>query len=316
MALGKARPAASAAVGFGQRDFYAAGGAIVPEGDYALVFNVVNYTFKKNDGTVVGDPTLGVLVDCHPLDGGEMKQQFYGMGRKAGASYQPDPNTGKGLVAVPGGPGGALNDSTNWAIMLDSLYNSGLPEGIFDNDISVLDGVHVHLKHIAEPESRKGFKGSATGEAAMMQQGEDRGPKMIAVVSEIKEGGMPWEGGGGVPAEGAKPKGKVAGKIAPKVAVPAAKTVARPAAKAAPAQTDDDAILQAAAEAIGAVLEKAPGGVSILKLRMDALKALKAEDADVAEAVQEGVFGDEGVLGSVLGDLGYEVNGKQVVPAA
>jgi hypothetical protein len=228
------------------------------------------------------------------------------MGSKADQSFAPNPETGKGLVAIPGAIGQTLNHSTNWALFLKSMYDSGLPKGIFSNDLSVLDGVHVHLQNVPEPEERKGFAQSATGEAAGMPQ-DDR-KRTIAIVTEIKDGGMPWEGGGGVPAAGATPTSAKAPAKAPvKAATPA------PVA-AETADTED--IHTAAIDGVTDVLTKKPNGCPRLALRTGTFNAIKSkhgEDmaANVINTYFEGADAAES-LSNLLGELGYVIEGTTV----
>ena len=89
MALKKtAAPAPSAipvGVNFGEMGMYA-GGAFIPDGDYALEFNVVMHQPKDQNGVPKGPTRLGVMVDFYPFsnptDDGKL-QQFYSMGSKA-----------------------------------------------------------------------------------------------------------------------------------------------------------------------------------------------------------------------------------------
>jgi hypothetical protein len=89
-------------VNFGQLAQYA-GGFTLPEGDYALEFNVIMHQATDKNGVAKGDARLGVMIDAHPLAGGEVFQQFMSMGSKAAQSFAPNPDTGKGVVAIPGG---------------------------------------------------------------------------------------------------------------------------------------------------------------------------------------------------------------------
>jgi len=291
-------------VNFGGLDMYAAGGGL-PEGDYQLEFGTQMYQAKKQDGTIMGDARLGVMVTCSALDGNDPESgprtQFYSMGKNAHKSFQPNPQTGKGLVAVPGGGAHTLNNSTNWAIFLKSLYDSGLPEGIFTNDLGVLDGIKVHMQSQPEPVERKQMRGR-TGEAA---QEEPMGSGMIAVVTEIKDDGKPWEAAG--PTQKKVQTGLV-GKIAAKAAKPVP-------AQANEEGVDEDAVRAAAVAGITAVLENEPNGTSKLKLRTGTFKAVsEAYDGDVATAVLETFFGNDEALNSVLGDLGYAVQAGMVKP--
>lgn len=310
------KPAAAPVEGvnFGSLAQYT-GGFILPEGDYALSFNVVlNQTMDKNNQPK-GDPRLGVMVDAYPLAGGEAQQQFFSMGSKAAQSYAPNPDTGKGVVALPGGAGGALNNKTNWFLFLKSLYDCGLPEGIFVNDLTTIDGIHVHTQNIPEPEDRKGF-GSQTGEVA-----EERRNNLIPVVTEIKEDGKPWEGTGGLPEAPAAAAPVKAGPKAvakPAIVKPAAKPVAKPApvAEVVEAAGDED-VLNGAINGISAVLgeEKNANGCTKLLLRTSTFKAVNAAaGGEMAQAVIDTFFGSDEALNGVLNQLGYAVVGTNVKP--
>lgn len=299
-------------------DFYAGGGLTLPEGDYIWTkVDVVMFQPKKKDGTNSGESKLGVIITTVPLEKPDETphESFYSMGSKAHLSFAPNPETGKGLVAIPGGPGTTLQTNTNWDVLRKSLMDCDPNlSTILSNDVSVLEGMHVHMMPIPEPEERKQFKAvAATGEAAEQQKQYDN---KIAVVTEIKEDGKPWEGTGGMPTAKAatKPNGKVA---------PAKAAAPKPAAKAAPAPEPaaegvDDTITDAASRGITGVLEKAPNGMPRIKLRTETFKYLKASKMDgeeVANAVVDQVFESEDVLSSILGGLGYEVKGTMVSPA-
>jgi len=308
-------PAAVEGVNFGSMEMYVQGGGM-PEGDYALEFSVLMFQATTQAGVPRGPARLGVQVTAHSLTGSDEKprEQFYSMGRNADKSFAPDPDTGKGLVPIPGAPAGTLPNSTNWALFLKSLYDSGLPQGVFTNDLSVLDGVWVHIANVPEPEDRKSFA-PKTGEAATEER---MGSGMVAVVTEIKDDGKPWEGSGGVPEAGtpapAAKVTKVAGKITPKVAP---KPLAKKAAAPAPVEeaADEGAIESAAINGATAVLEASPDGVTKLLMRTGTFKHVStAEGADMAQAVIETYFGSDEALNAVLGQLGYKVSGQKVVP--
>lgn len=326
MALPKPKPQAAAStpalINFGAMTDYTAGGA-VPEGDYLLSdHTVMMHTLAKKDGTLVGDAGLFVRVCFEPPTGAEKeedrKYQYYSMGREAHKSFLPDPNTGKGLVAVAGGKGGSLNDQSNWAIFLASYYNSGLPEGIFTNDLSVLDGVQVHIGTQKEPESRKSMKGAATGEAGQTE----RELKNIAVVTEIKQGGAPWEGGGGPVAATAKPAKPALAK--PGVAAPAKPALVKPKATPPPPPEpaedesgDTTEQEQAFANAVAAVLEKNPKGMPRMGLRTQTFRGLKDTVGDaMASSLVEAYFADDASLTAVLNGIGFTISGSAVVVLA
>lgn len=311
------KPAATAAasgVNFGDDDFY--GGSFnLQEGDYALSFEVRLHAYTKQDGTK-GQENLGVLVTAYPMKDGEFvstepQEQFYSMGRKAKDSFMPN-ETGKGLVPIPGAPSMTLSGLTNWDTLRKSLRDSGLPKGIFTNDLSVLDGIWVHTQNVPEPAERKSLAAtrSNTGEQAMESEQQNRGPQLISIVSEIKEDGKPWEGGGGLPEE--KAASKPNGKIAPKAA-------AKPAAtkKAAPVQeeADVDDVTTAALSGISAILD-GKNGTTTLMLRTGTFKAVKEAYGDeMAQAVVDTFFGDTDALNGLLGQAGYVAVGPRVQPA-
>lgn len=310
MALPK-KPAAApapAGVNFGSADMYVAGGGL-PEGDY--VWTDLNVQIFEGFGAVKGKPRLGVMITMQSLNDltADPRQQFYSMGGSADKSFAPNPVTGKGLVAVPGGPGLTLNNQTNWAILRQSLMDSGLPEGVFTDDVSVLEGIWVHMHNQPAPEERKGF-----GNKMAEVQDDRKGPDNIAVVSEIKEDGKPWDGTGGLPE--AAP---AVTKVAPKAAGPV-KVAPKAAAKAAPVAAPVDEDVQSVAIAgVTSVLEKAENanGCPKVRLRTGTFAAIKASHGDdMAQAVAEEYFATDDSLNALLGQLGYVVKGLQVVPAS
>lgn len=299
----KAAPAQEG-VNFGSLDMYKAGGGL-PEGDYMNTHTLVMHSgFGQTTSNL--PPRLGVMIDCVSLDdaGAEPRKQFYSLGGNADKSFAPDA-TGKMLVAVPGGPATSLNDQTNWAMYVKSLYDAGLPENLFTNDLSVIDGIHVHMANVPAPEARKSFK-STIGEAAGLPNDQNR-PQTVAIVTEIKDDGKPWEGTGGVP---------VAGKKAvPKAAVKA--VAGKPVAAVAKAKTqpegDDDAE-SVATSAIADMIAKYPSGGTRVQFRVGAFGAVKAKHgAEMANTVITDYFGDDETLDSILNALGYQVSGDKIV---
>ena len=301
-----AAPPTPTGINFGDMNMYVAGGGL-PDGDYiARDFSVMMYQAKNAAGANQGPPRLGVMITYLPLSDPKPdneRTQFYSMGGKADQSFAPNPETGKGLVAIPGAVGATLNHSTNWALYLKSLYDSGLEAGIFSNDLSVLDGVHVHVQNVPEPEERKGFAQSQTGEAAGMPQ-EDR-KRTIAIVTEIKDGGKPWEGGGGVPTGAAPTPTKPTAKVAAKVAAPAAET------------GDSEDIHTAAIDGVSDVLTKKPNGLPRLGLRTETFNAVKKKlGDDMAGNVIQTYFEDTDTLNNLLGEVGYTLVGSSVKQSA
>src|SRR5512140_2727496 len=124
MAVKQQQVAAIGGVNFGDLGMYVAGGGL-PEGDYALEFGVQMYQAENQQGVKQGPPRLGVMVIAHSLTdpaarGENAKHQFYSMGSNADKTFAPNPETGKGLVLVPGAAGSTLNNSTNWSLFLKS----------------------------------------------------------------------------------------------------------------------------------------------------------------------------------------------------
>lgn len=299
-------------INFGDDSFYS-GGSFTPEGDYILFFNVVNHQAVKKDGTNAGPPRLGVMVDLYPMETpteDKKLQKFYSMGANADKSFAPNA-TGKGLASIPGTSGSGLNDQTNWNMFRKSLLDSGLPQGIFTNDLTVLDGVWVHIQNVPEPEERKSIRSqAATGEAGAEQQPMRN--NLIPIVTEIKDEGKPWEGTGGIPAEAPAPT------AAKPVAKPPAKAPAKAAAPA-PAAEVADGLEEVASAHITTVLTANPNGLAKLKLRNDTFAAAKkAKQESEGSQILDSYFGpgQEDALNTILGNLGYQLKGAMVIPAA
>ena len=311
-----AAPAAEA-VNFGSLNFYA-GGFTLPKGQYALEFNVVMRQSTNMAGQKTGKPRLGVAVSAYPLSGGDVQEQFLSMGTNADQSFAPDPTTGKGLIAVPGGPAITAPRNTNWNVFLKSLYDSGLPGDAFTTDLRTIDGIWVQTDLVPEPEERKGYGSAQTGEAAQEQR---QGSGLIPVVVQILDGGKPWEGTGGFPqpAPAATPPVARQAPIHPTTAVArpiAGRVVAPPAPVAVAAPADDD-LMTAAINGVTEVLTDAKNvnGCSKLLLRTGTFKNVSAAaGGEMAQAVIENFFGSDETLNSVLGQLGYTVVGVGVKP--
>ncbi len=317
--------AAAVAVNFGDVSMYS-GGAFIPEGQYIVVHNVVIHQPTKKDGTAAGKSNLGVMVDFYPMANPteEAKlQKFYSMGQKADESFAPNPETGKGIIPIPGAKGSTLNDSTNWMMYLHHFYQSGLPEGVFTNDISVLDGAWIYLKLVDEPESRKNMQSN------MREVAEERKIQKVPVVSEILEGGEPWNGGGGFSAAPATPAPVAARPVvvAPKAAAkpvvatrPVASRVATapaPPPVAVNGTADSEDLRAIAIKHVGDVIGTKPNGLPRIMLRTETLNRIaKDKGEDMANQVIATYFEAEGaaLLASLVGELGYQVAGPTIKP--
>lgn len=297
-------PAKVAEINFGDLGMYVAGGGI-PEGKYALMHQVVyEPETDKYKPTV---KRIGVLLSAYPLEGGEPKTKFLGMG-SAHESFVPNPDTGKGLVPKEGGKGSVtISQSCNWALYLKSLYDAGLPPGMFTNDVSVIDGIWAHLVNEPEPADRQTFRSRQTATAEVAQEEKPRQPGTYPKVLVLLEGGLPWEGGGGIPeAKAEKPNGK-ATAAAPAKAAP--KAPARPAPVAPTSGPTEEELMDLALQGVSSVLEKNPDGVARLMLQTGTFrKAKELSDDATASAVIDLVFKDDNRLAALLADVGYQVN--------
>lgn len=307
-------PPAVEGVNFGSLGFYAGGGFSLPKGKYALEFNAIMFA-PVNAAGVAQKARLGVQLVAYPLEGGDPTEQFLSMGSRADQSFAPN-NTGKGLTPIPGGPASTLQRNTNWNLFLKSLYDCGLPEGIFTNDLSVLDGVWVQTDLVPEPEERKGYGQAKTGEAEAQE--ERRGSGLIPSVAEILEGGKPWEGGGGFPAAVPVAPAAPSRVAAPARAAAQTRPAMAPRTAAIPVaveQAGDDDVMTAAVNGMTTVLEAEPNGTSKLKLRTGTFKAVGAASGnEMAQAVIDTYFGSDENLNTVLGQLGYGVQGSNIKP--
>lgn len=311
-----------AGVNFGRLSFYS-GGSAIPEGDYAVTHDVMMHqATNRETGATRGPSRLGVMLSATLLNdpSAEPKQRFLAMGKDAHKFWAPN-DTGKGLVEVPGSAAPATQGKmSNWAYYLKSLYDSGLPENVFENDLSTIDGAHVHLQNIDEPKDRKDMRErrkTQTGEGAMEEE-EFSGPSTVVVVTQILDGGAPWEGGGGVP-EAAAPA--PAAKIAAKPVVAARPTVVArrptpPPTPVAQEEAGEDADVEAAAASgVASVLEKFPNGCPVLQLKVGTFSYVKDNmGEEVATLVTSTYFGkDIANLNALLGGLGYQAAGGKVM---
>lgn len=319
-------------VNFGDDSFYL-GGLGLPEGNYAMEFHSQMFQPTKQNGQPANTPAfLAVMVTAYPIDaagnpiaGAEATEHPLGCGTKTHESFVPSAD-GKGFEAVPGGSGIGMNENCNWSLFRKSLLNSGLPPGTLTNDLSVIDGLWAHTRNIPEPEERKAFrtKKSATGEAALQQANaaaaEPERGKMCLIVTEILEGGKPWEGTGGLPGEAPAPAARVQARpAAPRAVAPAARKVAAPVAQAEPAEMTEDDLKAAALNGMGEVLSTKPLGCFKVALSTGTFAAVSAAykdqgGDDIAGAVIETYFQDNATLDILLGELGYRMNGAKVEP--
>lgn len=321
-------PPAGGSVNFGGDGFFT-GGLGLPEGNYAVSFTTQMFQATKADGTPSRLPAfLSVMGTFYPIDPqtgaliGEPIEHPMNCGGQAHESFLPSAD-GKGFDAVPNGKAQGMWNLSAFGIFFDSLKNAGLPPGLVGASFDVLDGVWVHTQNIPEPEEKKAFSKRArakTGAASMMggQEDEDR-VRLVTVVTEILDGGKPWEGSGGIPDADApivaKTAPKPAARPAARGAVAGPRGVARPAPT--PVEAPDADVADAALSAVAAVLGAKPNGITTLQLKTEAFQACKKESGDdVAQVVMSEFLQSNDNLGEILGQLGYAIQGLMVKPAA
>lgn len=322
MAIRKATAAAGATVGaavaraaatagkfvkVGRLDTYVSGGGL-PEGDYCLMFKFkLHQPMDRKTNQARGEKRLGVMITAYDLNNiaAEPKEEFYSMGSKAHLSYCPDPETGMKIMAIPGAPAASFYQDTKWQMFLEELYNSTLPDGVFEDDLTAINGIHVHLHPIPEPASWSEIrKGAQVSEAAMAGQQVNSKPQMVAVPTMILDGGKPWEGTGGIPKEA-----KTAHGANGKAVAAAAASAPKPEDGAGGDDPSDDELLDLGSQAVTAILAT-PGnadGMPKAKLKTDCFEwATREYEPDVVTAMMDLLFGNADNLSAVLGELGYK----------
>lgn len=308
---------------FLDNDTYSGGNFDLPEGRYCMYFDFLLHAYTKQDGSK-GKEFLALHLLCHNLDqlGADPIDHYLSMGKKAMESVLPNVDDGgKSLVAIPGGSG-KLGRNSNAYIFLRSLVDAaGNPPELADvTDLTQIDGVWVVTKNVLEPEERKSYSNrQSTGEVEEERRNTE--PQKIPNVVEIIEGGVPWEGTGGLP-EDTAPAPKPA-KTTP-VSKPQApsKPAPRPVKKVEPEpepeEGDAEDMNAAVQAAITEVLSNAKfaKGTTRVTLRMEAFKAIKSIAGEDGQQALATMFEDSpDTIESMLGELGYEVKAGKVVPA-
>lgn len=317
---------AGGSVNFGGDGFFT-GGLGLPEGNYAVTFGTQMFQATKADGTASRvPPFLAVMGTFYPIDPqsgaliGEPIEHPMGCGSAAHESFVPSAD-GKGFDAVPNGKAQGMWNLSAFGIFFDSLKNAGLPPGLITSSFEPLDGIWIHTQNIPEPEEKRAFSKRArakTGAAAMSGQEDDTDRvRLVTVVTEILEGGKPWEGSGGIPDAEAAPKApaRVAARPGPRPVAQTARPAARPAPAPAPAPEEDTATaaLNACAEVLGAK----PNGLTKVALKTEAFAATKKTYGDdVAQAVMSDFLQSDETLNMILGELGFSIQGLMVKPTA
>jgi len=226
--------------------------------DAVVEFTGCGFVMFDYQGKADPAPAFGTeLVD---IDGGDPTKQYWTVGKAK--DWMPS-DDGKTLVAV--GSATALNNNSNFALLMASIVNAGFPEDKIGDDISVFNGMVAHVHRVAAPK-RSGLSGGSVGPDGQKRE------QTVLVVDTIEK--LPWERKKGKGAPKTKKKGKAKSK----------------------APVDD-----AAVEFVMGVLADKGGEVAKKELPRLAITGL---DADIRNAVVKLVY-DDGWLGDDDRPWGY-----------
>jgi hypothetical protein len=228
------------------------------------------------------NPSVALKVSMED-ENGITHEQYY----SAGDPKRLTPiEEGKGVVGVESSPNG-LTSSTNAVAFITSLINAGFPEDKITNDVSVFDGMTVHVNQVAQPK-RPGLK-------------DQKENKTYLLVTKIVR--MPGEAAPVKPAKGA-PVQKAATGPRP-VPANAGPTPTPSPAPVPGAEPSADVVAKARATVLEILAQKG-GAIPKQKLPTEAFRALSNDpdrntivtlvfqDAFLAQAVAEGAFGYDG----------------------
>jgi len=210
-------------------------------------------------------PVPAICFKLDHMDGSEPIAQYWSVGKAT--DWMPS-DDGKELVPI--GKATQLVNSSNGMLLLASIINAGFPESKLGDDISVFDGMEIHINRIAAP-VRKGLK-----------QKDDQ---TILTVTKIHK--LPWDS---APAKGKATTAASKGKSGSKGG---GGSKSKPAATAA--ATDIDAV---ATEFILTVLSDAdlmkdfPDGLPKAKLAPETFARLKSDDPNRSSLLKR-VFEDD-----------------------
>jgi hypothetical protein len=228
-------------------------------------------------------PAVALRVSMEEADG-TRHEQYYSAGDPA--KYQPSMD-GKTIEPLAGATG--LNQNTNVIAFITSIVNAGFPEDKLGEDVSIFDGMYVHVNQVAQPK-RPGLKKAA-----------DDKEKTYLLVTKILR--LPWEAVAKAPAKGAPKAASSLRAVAPNNTPSAHATAApTPSPAADPEALSDEAIQQKARETVLAILMEKGGSVDKSKLPIEAFRVLnndKQRNAIVMVIYQEGFLQaakDEGVF--------------------
>jgi hypothetical protein len=182
-----------------------------------------------------------------------------------------------GKEAIPVGSRTALAGGSNFAILISSLVNAGYPADDLGSDISVFEGMQVHVARVPQPK-RSGI---------INRGGENEREKTVLTVSKIIN--MPGEAP-------VKKAGAAAAKATPAAAKAGTPAAAKPAAaaKSAPAPAADTGDLDATlTDVTMEALAEAGGSMTKKDLATIAFRAPAFTDAKSKAAAPKRAYADE-----------------------
>lgn len=223
-------------------------------------FKVYDY-----DGKVPGG-VLALHIEMEDEDG-QTSDQYYSAGD---LRFFTPSNDGK--MAVPTGSKTALSSSSNAAQFIVSVVNAGYPVDQLEADVSVFEGMKVHVNRVAQPKRAGIIKN---------QPQDDSGrEKTILLVSKIlaMPGEEPVKKGAATKA-GAGTKASAASKPAAKASTPAA------------AQADDSDLDSILTDVVMTIVTEAGGSITKKALSTAVFQAMK--DNPARNAAVKRVYVDE-----------------------
>lgn len=127
---------------------FAIGGSLADDVDFTI--ERVRFGYGYGDGK---DGSDAVTLQLLWKDGdGAEHFGYYSIGQgfvPSETGKDGDDNNGKMLVPV--GDKTAPNNSSNFALLLTSMVNAGVPEDLFDGDISAIEGLIGHYNRVPAP---------------------------------------------------------------------------------------------------------------------------------------------------------------------
>ena len=150
----------------------------------------VLFDYVRRTGEVVAT-TCAAEITYVDDEGGESVQNYSAADPKR---FTPSED-GKTLVPLAGAQ--ALNQSSNFAVLMQALVSAGFPENRMDDDISALEGLYTFNTGVPEPKR-----------AGLVRE-EGARNRVISVPTQILR--LPWEKKGGKKAAAGKGEDEEAG---------------------------------------------------------------------------------------------------------